>query len=430
MMKILVVGGGGREHTLVWKLKKSPRVDKIYCAPGNGGIARDAECIPIAAEDIKGLADFAEKERIDLTVAGPEVPLVAGIGDLFASRGLKLFGPQAKAALLEGSKLFAKDVMVKYGVPTAAYKVFQDSDKALSFVRELGGPCVVKADGLAAGKGVIIAKDTAEAEDAVRLIMEKRSFGEAGSSLLVEELLEGEEVSVLAFTDGKTIIPLAASQDHKRAYDCDQGPNTGGMGAYSPPPVYTEDLHAQVLRDVLEPVINGLAADGIQYKGVIYAGLMLTKKGPYVLEFNCRFGDPETQVVIPRLKTDLFEVMEAVVDERLDDVQLEWDPRAAVCVVMASGGYPGSYAKGKVITGLDELPPNVLDFHAGTALTGEQLVTDGGRVLGVTGFGTTIAEAVQSVYAGVEKIHFEGMHYRRDIAHRALKKGLKICDPA
>lgn len=343
-MKILVVGGGGREHTIVWKLKKSPRVDKIYCAPGNGGIARDAECIPIAAEDIKGLAEFAEKERIDLTVVGPEVPLVAGIGDLFASRGLKLFGPQAKAALLEGSKFFAKDVMVKYGVPTAAYKVFQDSDKALSFVRELGGPCVVKADGLAAGKGVIIAKDTAEAEDAVRLIMEKRSFGEAGSSLLVEELLEGEEVSVLAFTDGKTIIPLAASQDHKRAYDCDQGPNTGGMGAYSPPPVYTEDLHAQVLRDVLEPVINGLAADGIQYKGVIYAGLMLTKKGPYVLEFNCRFGDPETQVVIPRLKTDLLEVMEAVVEERLDDVQLEWDPRAAVCVVMASPGENHSHS--------------------------------------------------------------------------------------
>lgn len=424
-MKVLVVGGGGREHTLVWKLKKSPRVDKIYCAPGNGGIARDAECISIAAEDIKGLAEFAEREKIDLTVVGPEAPLVAGIGDLFSSRGLKLFGPQGKAALLEGSKVFAKQVMSKYGVATAAFAVFQDAIEALNYVRKLGGPCVVKADGLAAGKGVIIAKNTEEAEDAVKLVMEKRAFGEAGNSVVIEELLEGEEVSVLAFTDGKTIRPLVASQDHKRIYDGDQGPNTGGMGAYSPPPVYTEDLHARVLREVLEPVIYGLAADGIQYKGVIYAGLMLTKKGPYVLEFNCRFGDPETQVVIPRLKTDLVDVMEAVVEERLDDVQLEWDPRAAVCVVMASGGYPGSYEKGKVITGLDQLPPDILAFHAGTAISGEQLVTSGGRVLGVTGFGATIKEAVQSAYTGVEKIHFDGMHYRRDIAYRALKKGVE-----
>lgn len=422
-MKVLVVGGGGREHTLVWKLKKSPRVDKIYCAPGNGGIAQDAECISIAAEDIKGLAEFAEREKIDLTVVGPEAPLVAGIGDLFSSRGLKLFGPRGKAALLEGSKVFAKQVMSKYSVATAAFAVFQDAIEALNYVRKLGGPCVVKADGLAAGKGVIIAKNTEEAEDAVKLVMEKRAFGEAGNSVVIEELLEGEEVSVLAFTDGKTIRPLVASQDHKRIYDGDQGPNTGGMGAYSPPPVYTEDLHARVLREVLEPVIYGLAADGIQYKGVIYAGLMLTKKGPYVLEFNCRFGDPETQVVIPRLKTDLVDVMEAVVEERLDDVQLEWDPRAAVCVVMASGGYPGSYEKGKVITGLDQLPPDVLAFHAGTAISGEQLVTSGGRVLGITGFGATIEEAVQRAYAGVEKIHFDGMHYRHDIAYRALKKG-------
>lgn len=424
-MKVLVVGGGGREHTLVWKLKKSPRVDKIYCAPGNGGIAQDAECISIAAEDIKGLAEFAEREKIDLTVVGPEAPLVAGIGDLFSSRGLKLFGPRGKAALLEGSKVFAKQVMSKYSVATAAFAVFQDAIEALNYVRKLGGPCVVKADGLAAGKGVIIAKNTEEAEDAVKLVMEKRAFGEAGNSVVIEELLEGEEVSVLAFTDGKTIRPLVASQDHKRIYDGDQGPNTGGMGAYSPPPVYTEDLHARVLREVLEPVIYGLAADGIQYKGVIYAGLMLTKKGPYVLEFNCRFGDPETQVVIPRLKTDLVDVMDAVVEERLDDVQLEWDPRAAVCVVVASGGYPGSYEKGKVITGLDQLPPDILAFHAGTAISGEQLVTSGGRVLGVTGFGATIKEAVQSAYTGVEKIHFDGMHYRRDIAYRALKKGVE-----
>lgn len=422
-MKVLVVGGGGREHTLIWKLKQSPRVDKIYCAPGNGGIAQDAECIPLTADNIQGLADFATAEKIDLTVVGPEVSLVAGIGDLFASRGLKLFGPRGKAALLEGSKVFSKEVMAKYGVSTAAFKVFQDPADARSFVRELGGPCVIKADGLAAGKGVIIAANTAEAEEAVQLVMEERAFGEAGKSVVVEELLEGEEVSVLAFTDGKTILPLVASQDHKRIFDGDEGPNTGGMGAYSPPPIYTSELHDMACKDVLEPVIRGLASEGIKYQGVIYAGLMITKKGPYVLEFNCRFGDPETQVVIPRLKTDLIEVMEAVVDERLDEVQLEWDSRAAVCVVLASGGYPGSYEKGKVITGLDELPSDVLAFHAGTALAGEQLVTSGGRVLGITGFGVGVEEAVRRAYAGVEKIHFEGMQYRRDIAHRALKRG-------
>jgi phosphoribosylamine--glycine ligase len=424
-MKVLVVGGGGREHTIVWKLNQSPRVDKIYCAPGNGGIAQDAECVPLAAEDITGLADFAQEHKIDLTVVGPEAPLVAGIVDHFTSCGLRVFGPDAGGARLEGSKVFAKEVMTKYGVPTAAYKVFQEPAAALDFIRKLDGPCVVKANGLAAGKGVIIAQDTAEAEDAVKLIMEERAFGEAGISIVVEELLQGEEVSILAFTDGKTIRTLVASQDHKRVGDGDQGPNTGGMGAYSPPPVYTEDIHARVYREVLEPVIHGLAEDGIKYKGVIYAGLMLTEKGIYVLEFNCRFGDPETQVVIPRLKTDLVDVIEAVIEERLDEVELEWDPRAAVCVVMASGGYPGAYEKGKLITGLDQLPPDVLAFHAGTALVDGRLVTNGGRVLGITGFGAAIEEAVQNAYAGVEKINFRGMHYRRDIAHRALNKGVE-----
>jgi phosphoribosylamine--glycine ligase len=421
-MKVLVVGGGGREHTLVWKLNQSPRVDKIYCAPGNGGIAGEAECVPLAAEDITGLAKFAQEHKIDLTVVGPEAPLVAGIVDHFTSCGLRVFGPDASGARLEGSKVFSKDVMVKYGVLTAAYKVFQEPTDALDFIRELNGPCVVKADGLAAGKGVIIAQDTAEAEDAVKLIMEERVFGEAGTSIVVEEVLQGEEVSVLAFTDGKTIKTLVASQDHKRVGDGDQGLNTGGMGAYSPPPVYTEDIHASVCREVLEPVIYGLAKDGIKYKGVIYAGLMLTQKGTYVLEFNCRFGDPEAQVVIPRLKTDLVDVIDAIIDERLDEVELEWDPRPAVCVVMASGGYPGAYEKGKLITGLDQLPADVLAFHAGTALEDGKLVTNGGRVLGITAFGGTIEEAVQNVYAGVEKVNFSGMHYRRDIAHRALAK--------
>jgi phosphoribosylamine--glycine ligase len=416
------VGGGGREHTLVWKLNQSSRVDKIYCAPGNGGIAGEAECVPLAAEDITGLAKFAQEHKIDLTVVGPEAPLVAGIVDHFTSCGLRVFGPDASGARLEGSKVFSKDVMVKYGVLTAAYKVFQEPTDALDFIRELNGPCVVKADGLAAGKGVIIAQDTAEAEDAVKLIMEERVFGEAGTSIVVEEVLQGEEVSVLAFTDGKTIKTLVASQDHKRVGDGDQGLNTGGMGAYSPPPVYTEDIHASVCREVLEPVIYGLAKDGIKYKGVIYAGLMLTQKGTYVLEFNCRFGDPEAQVVIPRLKTDLVDVIDAIIDERLDEVELEWDPRPAVCVVMASGGYPGAYEKGKLITGLDQLPADVLAFHAGTALEDGKLVTNGGRVLGITAFGGTIEEAVQNVYAGVEKVNFSGMHYRRDIAHRALAK--------
>lgn len=418
-MKVLVVGGGGREHTLIWKLKQSPLVQKIYCAPGNGGIARDAECVPIPAEDVQALAGFARQEKIDLTIAGPEAPLVAGIRDVFDSCGLRVFGPSAGAAMLEGSKVFAKRVMQKYGIPTASWEVFEEPEAALCYVKK-AGRCVVKADGLAAGKGVIVAGSPAEAEEAVRLIMVERAFGDAGRAVVIEEILEGEEVSVLAFTDGRSVKPLVASQDHKRVYDGDTGPNTGGMGAYSPPPVYTPKLHDRVCREILEPLIRGLAGDGIMYQGVIYAGLMITTRGPYVLEFNCRFGDPETQVVVPRLKTDLVEIMEAVLDERLDGIQMEWDPRAAACVVMASGGYPGRYEKGMVIAGLDEVPSDVLVFHAGTDLAGGKLVTGGGRVLGVTGFGTTVRDAVERAYAGVAKIHFEGMHFRRDIAHCAL----------
>lgn len=421
-MKVLVVGGGGREHALVWKLKQSPRVSRIYCAPGNAGIARDAECVPCAAGDLEGLVDFARSKEIDLTVVGPEAPLVVGIRDRFESAGLRLFGPPARGALLEGSKVFAKQLMVKFGVPTASFEVFESPKDAVAYVRGIGGPCVVKADGLAAGKGVIVAKDASEAEAAVRLIGEEKAFGKAGDRIIVEECLVGEEVSVLAFTDGKSVLPMVAAQDHKRVYDGDRGPNTGGMGAYSPPPVYTPEIHERVCREILEPIVAGLAAEGIRYQGVLYAGLMITAEGPYVLEFNCRFGDPETQVVIPRLKTDLVDVMEAVLDERLDEISLEWDLRNAVCVVLASGGYPGSYEKGKVITGLDDVPEDILVFHAATALSDGALVTSGGRVLGVTAFGETIRKAIERVYEGVAKISFEGMHYRRDIAHHALKR--------
>lgn len=421
-MRILVVGGGGREHALVWKLKQSPKVERIYCAPGNAGIARNAECVPVAADDLQGLLDFALSHRIDLTVVGPEAPLTAGIRDLFQSRGLRVFGPDAAAARLEGSKVFAKELMNRYGVPTARSRMFTEAGAALDYVRRLDAPCVVKADGLASGKGVLVAADAGEAEAAVRLIMEEKAFGRAGDRVLVEERLVGEEVSVLAFTDGRTVLPMAASQDHKRVGDGDRGPNTGGMGAYSPAPVYTQELQHKVCEQVLEPVIRGLAGEGICYQGVLYAGLMITEQGPYVLEFNCRFGDPETQVVIPRLRSDLVEVMEAVLEQRLDGLRLEWDPRAAVCVVLASGGYPGAYEKGKLISGLEQVPDDILVFHAATAAAGGQLVTSGGRVLGVTAFGESVREAAARAYQGVERISFEGMHYRRDIAYRAIER--------
>jgi phosphoribosylamine--glycine ligase len=420
-MKVLVVGGGGREHALVWKLKQSPRLTKIYCAPGNGGIAGDAECVPIRADDLIGLRDFAVREKIDLTVVGPEAPLVSGIVDLFEEAGLRAFGPGARAALLEGSKVFAKETMASCGIPTADFRVFRELAPALRYVRNLDGPCVVKADGLAAGKGVVVADNVAEAEAALRLIMEERAFGAAGEAVIVEERLEGEEVSVLAFADGQTFLPMVASQDHKRAGDGDTGPNTGGMGAYSPPPVYTPSLHEQVCSEVLGPLIQGLASDGIKYRGVIYAGLMITAKGTYVLEFNCRFGDPEAQAVIPRLRGDLLDVLDAVLSERLSEVELEWDDRPAACVVLASGGYPGAYETGQEITGLDLVPPDIIVFHAGTRMSDSgSLVTAGGRVLGITALGDTIGDAVRRAYQGVDRVSFEGMHFRRDIAHRAL----------
>jgi phosphoribosylamine--glycine ligase len=420
-MKVLVVGSGGREHALIWKLNQSRRLTKIYCAPGNGGIAGDAECVPIRADDLTGLRDFALREKIDLTVVGPEAPLASGIVDLFEEAGLRAFGPGARAALLEGSKVFAKETMARYGIPTADFRVFRELEPAVRYVRSLAGPCVVKADGLAAGKGVVVADNASEAETALRLIMEQRAFGAAGEAVIVEERLDGEEVSVLAFADGQTVLPMVASQDHKRSGDGDTGPNTGGMGAYSPPPVYTPSLQEQVCSEVLGPLIQGLARDGIRYRGVIYAGLMITARGTYVLEFNCRFGDPEAQVVIPRLRSDLLEVLDAVVSERLSEIELEWDDRPAACVVLASGGYPGDYETGRVIAGLDRVPPEIMVFHAGTRMSdGGSLVTAGGRVLGITALGDTIGGAVRAAYQGVDCVSFEGMHFRRDIAHRAL----------
>ncbi len=435
-MKVLVVGGGGREHALVWKIGQSEKVDKIYCAPGNAGIAGLATCVSIEPDRIETLVAFARKEGIDLTVVGPEAPLVAGIVDAFEAEGLKVFGPRRRAAEIEGSKAFAKGLMKKYGIPTARHRTFEDPDLAREYVRQVGAPVVLKADGLAAGKGVIVAQSEEEALVAVERIMEVRAFGAAGRRLVVEEYLEGEEVSVLALVDGEHFVPLASSQDHKRAYDGDEGPNTGGMGAYSPAPCYTPGLAREVEEKVLGPVVKAMVREGRPYRGILYAGLMLTQDGPRVLEFNCRFGDPETQVVLPRMKTDLVAAMEAVVEGRLEEIELDWYPEAAVGVVLASGGYPLEYEEGKVIRGLEEAAAlqGVLLFHAGTDRkeapeggTGdgprrEEIVTAGGRVLGVVALGESIRQAVDLAYRAVGMIEFEGMHYRRDIAHRALSR--------
>ncbi|NPV92522.1 MAG: phosphoribosylamine--glycine ligase [Firmicutes bacterium] len=421
-MKVLVIGGGGREHALVWKLAQSPRVEKVICAPGNAGIGMIAETVPVSVEDLPGLLRLAKDRQIDLTLVGPEVPLVAGVVDAFREAGLRIFGPTARAAVIEGSKRFAKDLMEKYNIPTARYQAFDQAEPACEYIRQLGGPCVVKADGLAAGKGVTVAPDLGTAIEAVRQIMEERVFGEAGNSLVVEEMLEGEEVSILAFSDGETVVPMISAQDHKRVFDRDEGPNTGGMGAYSPAPVYTPEVHRQVVEQVLKPVIAAMKQEGREYIGVIYAGLMITAQGPKVLEFNARFGDPETQVVLPQLKTDLVDIVEAVIDRRLAGQPVEWLPGAAVCVVMAAGGYPGPYQKGTPITGLESSLPDTVVFHAGTENRDGKIVTAGGRVLGVTARGGDIREAIDLAYQAVEKIKFEGCHYRKDIGYRALQR--------
>lgn len=421
-MKVLVVGGGGREHTMVWKIKQSTRVSEVYCAPGNAGIAQDAVCVPIGAEDVDALLKFAIEKGIDLTVVGPEAPLTLGIVDKFRAQGLRIFGADRKAAEIEGSKVLAKEIMYKYNIPTAKYRDFTSAAEAIAYIRENGAPCVVKADGLAAGKGVIVAMDEETAIDAVKMIMEDKAFGDSGNRLVVEEYLEGEEVSILAFTDGTAVIPMVSSQDHKRIFDNDEGPNTGGMGAYSPAPVYTKELEPLVYDKILIPTINGMKAEGRTYEGVLYAGLMITKDGPKVLEYNARFGDPETQAVLARLETDLVEIIEAVIDKKLDGMDIKWRDEAAVCVVMAAGGYPGSYKKGDVISGLAEASQTgATVFHAGTASKEGEIVTSGGRVLGVTALGKTIPEAIKNVYEAVNKISWDGAQYRRDIGKKALK---------
>lgn len=420
-MKVLVVGGGGREHAFVWKLSQSSKVDKIYCAPGNAGIAQLAECVAIAADDVDALLNFAKSNEIGLTVVGPEAALVKGIVDVFRKEGLKIFGPTARAAEIEGSKALAKEIMDKYNIPTAAYGTFTDLPLAEAYIRKVGAPLVVKADGLAAGKGVIIAMDEAAALLAVRDMMTHSAFGDAGKTVVIEELLEGEEVSVLAFTDGKTVVPMISAQDHKRIFDNDEGPNTGGMGAYAPAPVYTAEVAYEAITKVLQPVIDGMAKEGRFYSSVIYAGLMVTKQGVKVLEFNARFGDPETQPVLMMLETDLVDIIEAILAGKLAEQEIRWHQGTAVCVVVAAGGYPGDYEKGKVIAGLDDVQDAIV-FHAGTALNNGKIVSSGGRVLGVSARGENTIAAVEKAYAAVDKIAFEGMQFRTDIAARALNR--------
>ncbi len=421
-MKILVIGSGGREHALVWKIRQSPRVTRLYCAPGNAGIGELAELVALTPDDVHALRRFAEQERIDLTVVGPELPLSLGLVDEFETHGLRVFGPNRQAAQLEASKAFAKEIMRKQGVPTASFAVFTDPDEAQRYVSEVGAPVVVKADGLAAGKGVFICSTVKEAHEAIDEIMRARLFGDAGDRVVVEEFLEGEEVSFLAFVDGTTVLPLASAQDHKRIFDGDQGPNTGGMGAYSPAPLVTPPLAERIVQEIMLPVVRGLRQRKIIYKGILYAGLMLNQESVKVLEFNVRFGDPECQPLMLRLQSDLVEVMEAVIDERLTEVTLSWDTRPAVCVVLAAEGYPGTYETGRPIMGLEALRlwKEGVVFHAGTARVNDSFVTKGGRVLGVTATGAGISDAIAAAYWAVGQISWPGMQYRRDIGQRAL----------
>jgi phosphoribosylamine--glycine ligase len=423
-MKILVVGSGGREHALVWKIKQSKKTEKIYCAPGNAGISRIADCVDIAVTDVKKLVTFAKKEKIDLTVVGPESSLVAGIVDAFENEGLRIFGPTMKAAELEGSKVFSKEFLKKYNIPTASFGVFDNSEKAKKYIDAQGAPIVVKADGLAAGKGVIVAKTVDEAKQAVDLIMADKAFGSAGDKIIIESCLTGEEASFIAFTDGKTVLPLPTSQDHKAIFDNDEGPNTGGMGAYSPAPVVTDEIADFVMNRVMLPTIRGLEAEGRPYKGMLYAGLMIDGETINVLEFNCRFGDPEAQPLLMRLKSDIIDIFDAAIDGKLDRVEMKIDPRPTVCVVMASGGYPGPYENGKVIKGLTKASEcqGVEVFHAGTARKGGRIVTNGGRVLGITAVGKTLKDAITRAYNAVDEIKWTDCYCRRDIGEKALRR--------
>jgi phosphoribosylamine--glycine ligase len=423
-MKVLVVGSGGREHALVWKIVQSPRVKKVYCAPGNSGIAELAECVPIPAGDIPALLDFARRQKIDLTVVGPEGPLSEGIVDLFRKEGLRIFGATRRAAEIESSKSFAKELMTQYGIPTARGRSFRSVEQARRYLRKTGAPVVVKADGLAAGKGVIVCASEAEAQEALERVMVRREFGDAGRQVVIEECLIGEEASFLAFTDGKTVLAMPSSQDHKAIYDDDQGPNTGGMGAYSPAPVVDRLIHKRVMNEIMIPTVKAMAAEGRTYQGVLYAGLMIERDQIKVLEFNGRFGDPEAQPLLMRIRGDIVPIMEAVIDGRLDQCALDIDERASVCVVMASDGYPGKYRKGLPIKGLDAAKrmKDVVVFHAGTARKDKTVVTDGGRVLGVTALGDTVADAIEKAYQAAGRITWEGAYYRKDIGRKAIDR--------
>ncbi|MGA1866804.1 MAG: phosphoribosylamine--glycine ligase [Thermoplasmatota archaeon] len=421
-MKVLVIGGGGREHAIAWKVRKSRWVNKVYCAPGNGGISSVAACVPIPADDIDALVKFAIENEIDLTIVGPEAPLTEGIVDRFRENGLKIFGPTKAAAMLESSKSFAKMIMDRYNIPTARYASFDDPEDARRYIRETGGQMVVKVDGLAAGKGAFPCEDELEALEAVDLIA-SGVFKEAGSRILIEEYLFGEEASILAFSDGKNVVPLEPTQDHKRAFNDDEGPNTGGMGAYSPAPVITEDLSSRIYDEILVPTIRGMKAEGHPYEGILYAGLMITEEGPKVIEFNCRFGDPEAQAVIPRLATDFIKPILACCDGTLDKVKLRWSRNSCVCVVMASGGYPGPYTKGHGVSGLDKVEKieNMIVFHAGTRQEEDgSIITSGGRVLGITALGPNIKDTIRMAYKGVRKVEFKDSYYRTDIGKKAL----------
>ncbi|KXG73801.1 phosphoribosylamine--glycine ligase [Thermotalea metallivorans] len=414
-MKVLIIGSGGREHAIAWKLGQSPRVEKLYCAPGNAGIAGIADIADIKAEDIEALCRFAKEQKIDLTVVGPEAPLVAGIVDRFEEEGLKIFGPNKFCGRLEGSKAFAKDFMVKHGIPTGRYAEFTNLEEAKKAVGMYGYPMVIKADGLAAGKGVVIAANRQEALETLESIMGEKRFGEAGSRVVIEEFLTGIETSILCFVDGETIVPMASAQDYKKIFDGDKGPNTGGMGTYSPSCIYDETIEEAVKNQVLSPIIKGFQKDGFDYKGILFIGLMITKEGPKVLEFNTRFGDPETQVVLTRLETDLLDIMESILQKKLKEQEIKWSQKKTVCVIMASGGYPDDYEKGKVIEGLDAVDEDVVVFHGGTKFEKGKIVTNGGRVLGITAWGDTTAEAREKAYSNVARISFDGMYYRKDI---------------
>ena len=424
-MKLLVVGGGGREHALIWKLSQSTKVDQIFCAPGNAGIASMATCIPIEANDIDRLVEFARNEEIDLTIVGPEDPLVAGIVDAFEEAELRIFGPSRVAAEIEGNKTFCKQLLKDHNIPTGDFASFDNLDDAIDYVYKKGAPIVVKANGLAAGKGVVVAQTVEEAENAINKIMRRRAFGDAGSEIIIEEFLEGEEASFLVFTDGDIVVPMVTSQDHKPVFDDDQGANTGGMGAYSPAPVISEGLFRRIMNDIMIPTVKAMSSSGRKYRGILYAGLMIKDGIPKVLEFNARFGDPETQPILMRLKSDLLPIIEACISGHLAKTIVEWDDRPAVCVAMASGGYPGEYEKGKEISGLNLAGrlKDVMVFHAGTAKNeADKIITNGGRVLGVTAIAEDIPKSIEKAYHAVSKISWDEAHYRTDIGRKALKR--------